>query len=428
MTTTQHLNHSRKAVSYVDQDRDGQKRKQSQPLPMTLRRLFFWLHLATGVLVGLVIAFLAVTGSILAFQPQIVDWAERDARILTPVASGCVLPSILLKNAADYEHRSPNSLTLFSDPRRPAEILFGTDVVLLVNRCTGQIIGHGAGRLRGFFLAVRDLHRWVAWSGVRHETLRRIKDACVLAFLFLILSGLVLWFPRKLTWQHLRPTVFFRGSLSGRAREWNWHNVFGFWMALPLTLIALTGTVMSYSWANALLYKAAGSAPLVERAETEPKRPKPLSSDKFPSLNTAIQRAVVQDSQWKSVLMRLPAGKDPNVIFTLDESDGGKPQQRSQLVLARKDGSVVRWEPFGANPRGRRWRLYARFLHTGEIFGITGRIIAFITSLSALILVWTGFSLALRRVASWRRRKAAHTDGKRHVRTNVSSRRETEHV
>lgn len=375
---------------------------------VTFRRLLFWVHLGIGVVIGLVIGFLAVTGSILAFQPQIVAFAERNARISSPSLVSCVAPSDLLKSASEYRHDSATSLTLFSDPHRPAEVAFGADSVVLVNACDGRVIGNGAGKLRGFFSSVRDLHRWVAFNGVRHERLRSIKDACVVAFLFMILSGLVIWFPRKLTWQHLRPAMLFRRGLRGRAREWNWHNVFGFWMAFPLTVIALSGTIMAYPWANALLYRAAGDHLPAARAEAEPKRARALHADKLASLNLAIHAAMAQDAKWQSLEMRLPSERDPNVVFRLEEGDGGNPRQRVQLVVARKDGHVLRLEPFSSNSVGRRWRLYARFIHTGEMFGIPGRIVALLACISALMLIWTGFSLSLRRFSSWRKRKASH--------------------
>jgi len=374
---------------------------------MTLRRLIFWLHLSIGSIIGLVIAFLAATGSILAFQSQIVEWAEHGARIATPSQSPCVAPSALLENAANAEHRSPMSLTLFPDPHRPAEVAFAANAVVLIDGCDGRVIGTGASRLRGFFGSVRDLHRWIAWNGVRHETLRKIKNACVLAFLVLIASGLVLWFPRKISWQHLRPAVLFRRNLRGRAREWNWHTVFGFWLSLPLFMIALTGTIMAYGWANTLLYRVAGSPVPAERAEPGVKQLKPLNADKFPMLDASIRRAMLQDAAWKSLSMRLPSEKDSKVTFTLDDGDGGRPQQRAQLVLSLKDGHLVQWQPFAMNTRGRQWRLYARYLHTGELFGIVGRFVAFVAALSALLLVWTGFSLASRRLFSWRRRREA---------------------
>ena len=375
---------------------------------MTFRRLLFWLHLATGLTIGLVVAFLAITGSIMAFQAQIIGWAERDARISSPQQRPCVPPSTVLRNATDFEHHAPTGLTLYSDPSRPAEVAFVGGGFVLINGCDGNVIGHGANRLRRFFDGTRDLHRWIALNGVRHETLRHIKNAAVLAFLFLLLSGLVIWFPRKVAWRHLRPAILFRRDLKGRAQEWNWHNVFGFWMLLPLIAIALSGIVMAYPWANALLYRMAGDPPPPERTETAPRRPKPLGVDQFPALDAAIEKAVAQDLRWKVITMRIPAAKDPNVTFTVDESDGSRPQFRGQLVIARTTGEVLRWDQFSQFPRGRRWRMYARFLHTGEAFGVFGRSVALLATLSALMLVWTGFSLSLRRLASWRKRSAAH--------------------
>jgi uncharacterized iron-regulated membrane protein len=179
-------------------------------------------------------------------------------------------------------------------------------------------------------------------------------------------------------------------------------------MAGPLAVIALSGTIMAYPWANALLYRVAGDHLPTERAETESKRTKPLPADKFASLDLAIRAAMTQDAKWQSLEMRLPSEKDPNVTFRLEEGDGSDPRQRVQLVLAQTDAHVIRLEPFSNNSPGRRWRLYTRFVHTGEIFGIPGRIVALLACISAFMLVWTGFSLALRRFASWRKRKASH--------------------
>src|SRR5258706_12258349 len=65
---------------------------------MPLRRLLFWLHLLVGVTAGTGILFMSVTGVILAFEPQITDWLERDRRIGTPPpdapppSAGAILP------------------------------------------------------------------------------------------------------------------------------------------------------------------------------------------------------------------------------------------------------------------------------------------------------------------------------------------------
>jgi len=43
-----------------------------------------------------------------------------------------------------------------------------------------------------------------------------------------------------------------------------------------------------------------------------------------------------------------------------------------------------------------------RTIRRGEIFGIAGQTIAMLASLGAIVLVWKGFSLGIRRYAAWR--------------------------
>ena len=53
-----------------------------------------------------------------------------------------------------------------------------------------------------------------------------------LLFGALILFGVILWLPRRWSWKAVRASIAFRGGLKGRARDWNWHNVFGIWCAV----------------------------------------------------------------------------------------------------------------------------------------------------------------------------------------------------
>jgi uncharacterized iron-regulated membrane protein len=71
----------------------------------------------------------------------------------------------------------------------------------------------------------------------------------------------------------------------------------------------------------------------------------------------------------------------------------------------------VRWEPFAAQSAGRRLRSWTRFTHTGEYYGLAGQTVAGIVSAGAVVLVVTGLSLALRRAAGWRARRAAQDRG-----------------
>lgn len=67
-------------------------------------------------------------------------------------------------------------------------------------------------------------------------------------------------------------SAWLRPCPKGKARDWNWHNVFGFWCLPILLTISLTGAVIGYRWASDLVYAAAGEkAPA--RAEGQRREP-----------------------------------------------------------------------------------------------------------------------------------------------------------
>jgi uncharacterized iron-regulated membrane protein len=59
---------------------------------------------------------------------------------------------------------------------------------------------------------------------------------------------------------------------------------------------------------------------------------------------------------------------------------------------------VLKRQRYADLDAGRRARGWARFLHTGEVFGVAGQTVALLVSLAGAGLVWTGLALALRRL------------------------------
>lgn len=243
-----------------------------------------------------------------------------------------------------------------------------------------------------------------------------MTGVCNLGFLFLVLSGPFLWFPRKWSRQNVKAVAFFRRDLAGRARDFNWHNVFGIWCAVPLFVIVLSGVVMSYPWANNLAYRLTGSEIPAQnnnrRTANEPGRNRDasrLTNDAIlAGLDVLWVRAEQQVPAWQSIALRLPqAGRGP-LTFAIDTGDGGRPDRRSQLTLDRRTGEVIRWEPFASYNTGRRVRSWLRFLHTGEAGGVAGESVAAVASTGAATLAWTGLWLAARRWWRWRARRRSN--------------------
>jgi uncharacterized iron-regulated membrane protein len=99
--------------------------------------------------------------------------------------------------------------------------------------------------------------------------------------------------------------------------------------------------------------------------------------------------------------MQLPA-RDGAVTFIIDTGTGGQPHRIARLTLADSTGAVLGWRPFSSEPRAARVRGILRYAHTGEALGVAGQTLAGLVSAGTVLLVWTGISLALRRLARWR--------------------------
>ena len=113
--------------------------------------------------------------------------------------------------------------------------------------------------LRNFLAEVTALHRWFGLSNAHHAAAIAVKGAAALLLLFLLLSGAILWMPGYWTRTSLAVGIVPRLGEHARARNLNWHKVTGFWLGLPLTIVVLTGVIMAYPWANAQLFRLAGS-------------------------------------------------------------------------------------------------------------------------------------------------------------------------
>lgn len=353
---------------------------------MKPRNIIFWIHLTIGVIAGLVILIMSVTGILLAFERQITDWADRDLRVDHPGGTRLPLGEVL---GRVRDLGTPSGLTAQSDPAAPLALNFGRERTVFVDAYSGAVLGPGSKRIRDFFRLTTGVHRWLGAPEQRRELGRAITGACNLAFLFLVLSGPYLWLKRKL--------IVPRFSLAGKARNFNWHNVVGFWSAPFLLLVIVSGVLMSYQWATNLLYGLTRSDLPPARAAA-PVGPQRELSFIPPDIDRLWGIAAQRVPDWQRISLRFGNSPSAPLTFSIEQGQRGRPDLRSQLTLDPNTGQEVRWERFSSFNLGRRLRSWARFIHTGEAGGLPGQVIGALACLGATILVWTGFALGWRRL------------------------------
>jgi uncharacterized iron-regulated membrane protein len=370
-----------------------------------LRTLIFWIHLPAGVTAGVVILVMCVTGVLLACQQPAIAWAERSyrSRPPSPGTARLAVEALLERARAERPGLRPTTLTVRADPTAPVTIAVGREGQVLLDAYSGAVLGPGATRTRAFFRAVEDWHRRLAMEGEARETGRAVTGAANLAFLVLVVTGPILWWPRRGS----RPVAFFQRGLAGRARDFNGHNVLGIWSALPLLVVVATATVFSYDWANALLFRMVGETPPAPRSRAGGEAAaRPGAELATAGLDRLWARAEGQVEGWSTITLRLPGSPEAPAAFSMERGHGRRPDQRAQLTLDRRTAAILSFEPYAAQSRGRQLRTWVRFSHTGEAFGGAGQAVAGVASGAGAVLVATGLALAGRRLTAWSARRS----------------------
>lgn len=368
---------------------------------MTVRRTFFWIHLAAGLLAAVPLGIMALTGALIAFEYQIVDALERPSTRIDPEAPRLPLDA-LVEKAPRGGSPGALSLRMHADPSQPVDIRRGRELVARMDPTSGEIVSRPSSA-REVFGFIERIHRWLG----SRETGGVVTGISTLLCLLLSATGLVLWWPRSL--RAMRNVVWPRRGLSGKARDWQWHNAVGVLVLPFLFVLSATGTVMAWPWAEKALYVAVGSEP--------PRRGGPeAAAGASTPWNPSGDRAKggQQNRYWQTLmdtaLAHAPAGWATVVLSGPARGKGAQAAFRGPDRFTPSGGTVSlhvsgrfdSWKPARADA-GAKARTWVRYLHTGELLGLPGTLLMVLASMGTLLLIWTGTAMSWRRFIPRRR-------------------------
>lgn len=348
------------------------------PVPgrkLTARRIYLAIHLWAGIIAALFLFALGVSGSIVAFENEIdralnpkLTWIDPGQKRLT-----------LAQMADKLRAASPGFKVVaigFSDRENIAWNAYLTNQSggrsVAFNPYTGAILGDESQR-NNFTAKVHQFHLRLLAGRMGGN----IVTAAAMLLLVQAITGLVLWWPRKLL------TIRWRSPW--KKLNLDVHQVLGLYTSAFLILFAFTALVIHWDdeaprWIN----KLTGSA-------NEPRFPqlKPLSPDRpapdFDAILAAAQRAEPDASVTGLLLNFNP------VRVAMRHPEDHTPAGRTNVFLDAYTGKVVMLvDSRTASPGFRLVKLWNREVHTGDIGGLPTRILACAISLSLPILVITG--------------------------------------
>lgn len=366
---------------------------------MSVRRAVFWLHLAVGLVMGVFILSMSVTGVLLTYERQMIRWAENAA--VSQPEGEAPLSYQALADAAIAAGAGPGHVMTVPDGRTGAvNVSAGRRDSFLMDPYTGDVMPDAGSGTRAAFGRIMRIHRWLAFTGGRNAAGAAVNGTANLGFALLVVTGLFLWWPKIWRWAFVRGQLLFRRRYASvKARHYNWHHVMGFWFAIPLLVITLSGAVFSYDWANRLVYAAFGEAPGGRGgppAQASDTVLPPLAGNAFP-LDVLVGQVTEETGRGRRIAITLPDADAARVRIAVDFGNGAQPD-RIETRLAARDGSGIAAPDEPAPSAASQARRFIRFVHTGEVYGLIGQTLAGLASLFAIVLVYTGACLGLSRL------------------------------
>ncbi len=374
-----------------------------------MRSLHLWLGLASGIVVLVV----SLTGAALTFEEEIERhlisperWLVRpEARLPLPLDSLMRLASPAL---LQLPHGHPASRAfVYTAPDRSVVVGFNYQDWTGENRrghaflnpYTGQLLGTQPGNPHHpFWQSLTELHINL-WLG---EVGSALVTWGTLIFLVLVLSGIVLWWPKNRSAAKQR--VWFRWKKSTRWKRKNYdlHNILGFYACWVVFFMITTGAMWAFDWFNRGVYfLTSGGQALPVAAESGQPAPGSGLSARYPIAPTQYRLAL------KAFRERYPAiyesATEISVGYFADEKEplldisasfdpqGIRGQKAMAAYFDKTTNRLVKDNLADTRNFGDAVQLSTNELHYGTFFGLASKVLTFLACLVTATLPVSGF-------------------------------------
>lgn len=353
----------------------------------SIRQLHLWLGLSSGLIVFII----AITGCLYAFQEEIQNLTQ-EYRFVEKQDKAFLLPSQLEQIARKELPTKALHAIQYNGTEKAAEAIFfqyelNDYYIIYLNPYSGKIL-QIVNENEGFFRFVLDGHYYL-W--LPHEIGQTVVASATLIFVFLLISGLILWYPKNKKAAKQRVWFNWKKSLKWKRKNYDLHSITGFYVLLIALIFAVTGLVWGFQWFGYSYYTVLGGEKSLVYED-------PISVKTQRTLEKPIDKVweIMQKEypQAKSIEIHPPENDSTCIAANANPEEGTfwKIDYRyfDQYSLEEKQVNHI----FGRYPSATVSDKIIRMnydIHTGAIFGLAGKIFAFLISLLIASLPITGF-------------------------------------
>ena len=358
-------------------------------------------HLWLGLASGLIVMLLGITGCLYAFSEEITTALRSDEIYVKEVTDTRLAPSELWKIAqhAVGEDKPLNSINIYTDPAKSVRfytydssegsLLYFDNInhylTVYVNPYTGQVLGIYDEEL-DFFNIVKMLH----WSLLLDTAIGQpITGWATFIFVVMLITGIILWWPKNKAARKQRFWFQWKDSTKWRRKNYDLHNIFGFYISVIAIIIAFTGMVWAFTWFQAAVY-VAGS-----QSTSPPEIIKETSifstkANKDAAFDNAYAVAKEKHADAGGYGFSYPVDSLAAIEVYVQQYEGRYYVNHS-MQFDQYTGKLLRERLQDEKNFGEKLITANYDIHVGAILGLPGKILAFIISFICAMLPVTGF-------------------------------------
>jgi uncharacterized iron-regulated membrane protein len=381
-----------------------------------IRKLFNDIHLWVGLIAGIFVFVICLSGTIYVYNTEIREFASSHLHKVTPQGQKMNIEEL----SAIVTSESDARITGFTIPASTSKSYqintrkegdnSRSGVIYYINPYNGQILGNSKeeSKVATFMGSMFSLHRWLLLDKIETPLIGElpnqklgsyISGAMTILFTIGLITGMVIWFPKKI--KNWRQGLKIKFNSNWKRINHDIHNSLSLYSLVFLLIMGITGPQWSFEWYRTGLRKALGTyeAPAAPGARaggggsgSNRSNPEDTAQEQITLLPMSSYLEAVDASFPYSGDIRITMPGENEEIMSVSKFKAGffTPAAANQVKLKVQDASVQETMIFRDKPFNERVSGSIKALHVGDVYGQFSKLIYFITCLIATSLPVTG--------------------------------------
>lgn len=342
-----------------------------------LRRGWIVLHRWLGLTFGCLLVFVAITGSLLVIAKPL-DATLHPELFSSSGVARVPLQTVVSRMRAEFGPEAAFNIRIPADAGQSLQVAVSGPWIgtVYIDSASAQELGRRAAG-EGFFNTLFELHSTL-YAG---DTGRATLACAALAYCALLLSGLVLWWPR--TWAH---AFAVRARLGSAVALRDLHRAAGAALGVLVLVSVVTGAYMAWrplaNWVTYLGGRQVAASPSVKAASD--------SSAVTATIDAAVQRAREHWPGATPSVVHVPPHSVAAARVRMRLADDPHPIGMSTIWLDPVSGGVLQARRWSELEAGSRAFSIVYPLHSGSLFGMATLLATFMGGIALAGFSCTG--------------------------------------